>query len=174
MNIHPLFVHFPIALLTLYAVLEIASCFFPSKWKKGDALLHIKTFLVMTGGLALLPTLETGEMASELLLGSALIEKHEAFASITTSIFGLLAAGHALWLLDSHGWLERLEGSHKIVAQIIALVRKVVDIIMHRVLRPVLAALGLVSITITGALGASIVYGPQVDPFVTFIYNLVL
>lgn len=34
------------------------------------------------------------------------------------------------------------------------------------------AALGLVAITITGGLGASIVYGPDVDPVVHFIYSL--
>jgi len=37
---------------------------------------------------------------------------------------------------------------------------------------PLLALLGLVLIIITGGLGAAIVYGPNVDPFVNFIYSI--
>jgi len=174
MNIHPLFVHFPIALLTLYAVLEILTCFIPARYKKSDILLHIKTFLIITGGLALLPTLGTGEMAGELLGGGTLIETHEFFAQITATLFGLLAAGHTLWLFDTLGWSDWFTQKHTIIEKIFTLARKIADIIMHRFVKVSLAILGLVSITITGALGASIVYGPQVDPFVTFIYNLIL
>ena len=35
-----------------------------------------------------------------------------------------------------------------------------------------MALLALVGMTVTGALGAAIVYGPTADPFVTFIYHL--
>jgi hypothetical protein len=35
-----------------------------------------------------------------------------------------------------------------------------------------LSILGLAAITVTGALGASIVYGPNIDPFVHYIYRL--
>ena len=34
------------------------------------------------------------------------------------------------------------------------------------------SALGLVAVTITGALGGALVYGPDVDPFVSLIYRL--
>ena len=35
-----------------------------------------------------------------------------------------------------------------------------------------IALVGIVVITITGALGGAIVYGPEVDPIVSVIYHL--
>ena len=174
MNIHPLFVHFPIALLTLYALLEIASCFFPQDWKKTDTVLHIKMFLVIVGGLSLLPTLLTGGISGDLRGGGSLIEMHETFAQITTVIFGLLAGGYTLWLFDSLGWSKSLSEKHVFFEKIFLYGRKLVDIIMHMPVRIALALLGIVAITVTGGLGASIAYSPDVDPVVHFIYNLVM
>lgn len=37
---------------------------------------------------------------------------------------------------------------------------------------PFLALIGLIAITMTGALGGAIVYGPNVDPVVKFVYSL--
>jgi len=34
------------------------------------------------------------------------------------------------------------------------------------------ALIGLAAIVVTGALGAAIVYGPDIDPFVKIIYSL--
>ncbi len=38
----------------------------------------------------------------------------------------------------------------------------------------VLAIAGLVLMTVVGALGASLVYGPEIDPAVSFIYHLLI
>jgi uncharacterized membrane protein len=73
MNLHPIFVHFPIALLTIYALLEVfiplkVKVFKVCKWQntKLYALLvnpiwkHIKAFLVIFGAVTVIPTLLTG------------------------------------------------------------------------------------------------------------------
>ncbi len=36
----------------------------------------------------------------------------------------------------------------------------------------ILALIGIVGITITGTLGGAMVHGPEVDPFVSFVYHL--
>ena len=49
MNLHPIFVHFPIALFTLYALLECARF---KKLQEQTYYFYLKAFLVITGGLA--------------------------------------------------------------------------------------------------------------------------
>ncbi len=165
MNIHPIFVHFPIGLLTIYALLELI------QWKKlttHRSWFDIKAALVVIGTILGLATLQTGEMAEEAIGQSSLhdlIEMHSLFANVTMWIFGLIAASYIvifltrtqLNLVQKNWWR--------------ALVRLFEFIQRSYVLVP-LAFIGLITLTITGALGGSIVYGPDVDPVVNFIYHL--
>ncbi len=176
MNIHPLLAHFPIALLTVYALIEIIFCFLPAKFKKTDWLLTLRTFLVIAGFMTLFPTLSAGEFAESIKPASAhnLIEHHEFFAQLTTIIFGLLAGGYTLWLFDAQGWSEKLTEKSKLIAFIFTWGRKLADIIMHPFVRPTLAVFGLITITITGALGAALAHGPHTDFIVSFIYDAIM
>lgn len=64
MNIHPLFVHFPIALLTVYAVAELL------RFKRLTSQVwwwNVKTLLLGVGLLGGFATLQTGEIAEELI-----------------------------------------------------------------------------------------------------------
>ena len=176
MNIHPLFVHFPIALLVVYALMELTPRRFVralSWWE--DA----KFFLLTLGILAVFPTLATGDMASDIVRGMvppALVETHESLALITTLIFVLLWAPRVVRLFMRTGWgdmmVQKWWGSNALFAGIWRIKQRAAGFIMDTPLRPLLALAGLISITITGGLGAAIVYGPNVDPFVTVIYHL--
>jgi uncharacterized membrane protein len=176
MNLHPIFVHFPIALLTIYALLEVfiplkVKVFKVCKWQntKLYALLvnpiwkHIKAFLVIFGAVTVIPTLLTGEVAEHKYVGESnpqvffqsdlgkLIEAHGSAATVSVIIFSILA----LMYLASY-----FEKTQKLFSS--------------TYVRMVLSIVGLLCITITGALGGAISHGPDTDPVVTFVYNLVL
>jgi len=111
----------------------------------------------------------TGEIAEKLLEDKSLeelIEMHSAFAAISTFIFSILAFSYSVrWLSLYHkifeGWLRPLSFL-ELIANIIAI----------RWITLIGALVGLAAITITGGLGAAIVYGPEADPLVAIIYSL--
>ena len=163
MNIHPLFVHFPIGILVLYTAFEILRFKIITKrpWY-----FEIKAVLSIIGTLAAYATASTGELAEDILRISspdkmALVEIHSMYAVVTITIFSILAGSYLF------EWLKKA-GQVKIITKILFLNKLSYFIQKYS---PLIAIVGLVSITITGGLGASIVYGPDVDPFVTFIYS---
>lgn len=137
---------------------------------------NIKAFLVIAGTLLALLTLQTGEWAGDALRSSAadprafgssdlgkLIETHSTFATATVIIFSVLAVGYLARFL----WQT---GNPKI--QKFTFIYKAQEIILNRWLAPVLALAGLIAVTVTGALGGAIVYGPDIDPVVKYVYGL--
>ncbi len=164
MNIHPAFVHFPIALLIVYAVLE---CIRPRYVMQRRSWHDIKAAFVIIGTLSAFAALSTGEMAEELVDRSKhqLVEIHSLFASISTWIFAVLAVAYLISLLTEHlpvlgaqSWWKTFSVAGRFVERwYIAMT---------------LALLGIICLTITGALGGALVYGPDVDPVVSFIYHL--
>lgn len=188
MNIHPLFVHFPIALLTLYALFEI---FIPIKIKayklfKWEHIWtykllinpiweNIKAFLVIVGTILALPTLQTGEWAEGVIRGASssprafegssvgkLIEMHSTFADVTVIVFSILAVGYLARFL----WQTANPKVQKFV-----FINTIQNIVLNKWIAPILALVGLIAVTITGALGGAITYGPDVDPVVKLIYG---
>jgi len=174
MNIHPLFVHFPIALLVVYSIMELIHT---QRLNHSDTYASIKGFLVIVGTLAAYVTLSTGELAEGLLLANRpelakLVETHSAFAGASTAIFSILAISYVIkFFMDStyaqapvlaSGPLSRVWGAMLWYSRAIR----------ENVLGQMLALAGIICITITGALGAAIVYGPDADPIVSFIYGL--
>ena len=149
-NLHPILVHFPIAFLSLYAVLEFI------RFRKILALpywFYIKALLVIVGALSTIPTILAGIAIKSGFSGDPvsvrIISFHEPFAITTSIIFGILAVGYLI------AWIKGKS-----------------NFILTPAVSVILSILGLVAITVTGALGASIVYGPNLDPAVHFIYNL--
>lgn len=139
MNIHPAFVHFPIALLCVYAVIELVPLarFFPSiQWDS------IRKFTLYVGSLFAVVTAITGLMAEELMGESNRVEAHETSAIITIVVFGALCLITYFWNGESNlkYWLTKI-----------------------------LALLGFVMLFVVGALGANLVYGSDVDPIVRFV-----
>ena len=177
-NIHPILVHFPIALLTVYALLEVVSLnFVPfSKYARDAKGTLIKGFLAIVGALSTATALLTGDGAEQLMINDMkisgadttalrhLIDTHSNYATLTTIVFAILALTYlSLWL--SSTWKEN------------AMFKKI-DVFFsyfrNQYVLSILAIIGLILVTITGALGGAIAYGPDIDPVVTFIYNFLI
>lgn len=174
MNIHPLFVHFPIGLLVVYSVLEIVAYAWPSI-RRQSWLFPVKTFLLFVGILGALAALVTGGIAEDLIEGSArsyILQVHSPVAGITTLLYVILAAAYTVRIFEMKGWGQRLFGSSAFFASVLRLKERLAHIVLDTWLLPVLALVALIGMTVTGALGAAIVYGPNADPFVYFIYHL--
>lgn len=144
MNIHPIVVHFPMALLTLYAVFELIRF---KKVLEKSYWFYIKAVLIIFGTATALLAFITGPKIG----GNKLVQMHRSFAMLTISIFGLITLGYL--------------SKKFLILEIFSFVMKPYIIIP-------LTFLGLVAITVTGGLGGAIVYSTQFDPFMTFIFKL--
>lgn len=142
MNIHPAFVHFPIALLCLYAVVEILPL---ARWWPSVAWAPIRAFLLYVGTLGAFAAALTGAMAEDVVGESPKVSIHETAAWITIGIFVLSCALSYFW-----------RGQHP----------------FRTWTMKILAFLGFVMLFVVGALGANIVYGSQVDPIVGIVTRL--
>lgn len=169
-DFHPLVVHFPIALLTLYALVELVRIRFLAKqpW-----LFHVKAFLVVFGVLGAFFSLLTGEAAGETLEHSssgALVQTHAAFATASTWLFVVPAAAYLLLWLVQVGLLECKKGGCP--EKVLAFAKKIASWVIRPSLAVPFSFVGLVCILVTGALGGALAYGPQADPVVSFVYSL--
>jgi uncharacterized membrane protein len=177
MNLHPIFVHFPIALLTVYAIMELIRF---KKVMRQPYWFYSKALFLMIGGLGALAALYTGDMAKAAVRSGEfmvaipnfdqVVRMHENFADLTVGIFGILAACY-LFL-----WMQRYNFSS--FAKKIGLlpVWNFLLILAHFFVETpfviFMALAGLICVTITGGLGGIMVYGPGADPFFGFVYHL--
>lgn len=149
-NIHPIIVHFPIALLFVYSLLKIIPLYkwFPQAgWKQTE-----RVFLIL-GFIGACVALYTGEIAEHLVRPSHdLVEMHAAFATISVCIYGALLLGDIIM------WI----GSKRLLPKFIIGLGK---ILTHRAIGVILALCALVAISVTGLLGGVMVYGTSADPF---------
>jgi uncharacterized membrane protein len=168
MDLHPIFVHFPIALLTVYAIFEILPV---NRWYGKLPWVAIKTILVVCGELGAVTALLTGDNAEHAIKDQAIrqiVEVHSNFAAATAIIFGVLAVARLInWIRTEHPQL--LAKNYTTILRSIDLV---INFILSTPIRTFLALAGLATVTITGGLGGAIVYGPDIDPVVKFIYGL--
>ncbi len=166
MNVHPLFVHFPIALLTLYALLEILPL---ARWFPRVPWDPIKMLLVVLGTLGAITAIATGSIAEHLITNRSLrpvIHLHQTFAGLTTIIFGFLATTYIIRFVfrEYPQLVDRFSS--------LSFLRTIGDSVLKRWIAIPLALMGIITITITSALGGIIVYGPDVDPIAKFAYSL--
>lgn len=167
MDAHPLVVHFPIALLTLYSALEVIRYF-----ASGARWVHTRTVLVVVGALGAFMSLATGEVA-EHLYGNrdlhAVLEMHALSANVTTWTYAVLAAAYLLlWLRETPLFAFVPQAWVKPVASVMS----VASTVAGPVLAPALAAVGFLGLLLTGALGAILVYGPHFDPVTSAVYRV--
>ncbi len=167
-NVHPMLVHFPIAFLTLYAVCELIP------WRTlraNPAFRSFKTALVIVGAISALAARQAGEMIEDMFESGPdanLVEMHSLFGNATTIIFCVIAGAYIVELLHAK------QIQKKWVTQVLYWLHFISRIVLHPIVVVVLALLGLIAVSVAGALGGAIVYGPDVDPFVSFIYHALL
>jgi uncharacterized membrane protein len=152
MDFHPLIVHFPIALLTLFAVLEILPL---ERWYARMSWKEIRFALLSFGVISIVPTIIFGLLAEDGVEGNPLVGKHEFFGFLSLAIFGVLL------LVRLSAWFG-LPGVFARIARWDS----------SRPFMVTFSLLGLLSLFITGAFGAAMVYGPGIDPFVRLIVRL--
>ncbi len=166
MNIHPLFVHFPIAFLLLYAIIKILPL---PRWLPNVAWRQIERALLVVGVIGAFIASSTGETAEHLVHPPRqVVEMHSLFADSATWIFAALLLGEIAAWIDT-----TLCQTGKITS---AAIRKVVHIIQgvlcNRIIAFVLALCGLIAITLTGLLGGVMVYGTTADPLAGIVLRL--
>ncbi len=169
MNIHPLFLHFPIALLVVYSVLEflpMSSVHFKLNWRR------VKIFILVIGVLSAFATLITGAMAEELLTDPEklkIVELHSGFAGTATVIFSILAVLYLVgWFDETYGGIKRPH----FLSVIWRLLERVKYLVLDTKIKYIFVGAGFIAIFITGSLGGAMVHGPEADPFVSFVYHL--
>ena len=165
--------HFPIALLTVYAVLE---CVWSVKFRTSESFFWSKFTLLTTGFLGACAALMTGDGAEQVVGHSALVETHSTFAGISTIIFAILLAMYLIRAYQKYPMarVTVLMEKHPFLMTIYTWKIRIASYFLDTPIVYLLAILGLIAITITGSLGGAIVYGPDADPIVQFIYHLFL
>lgn len=167
MDLHPLIVHFPIALLTVYSALEVLRA-----WTKQPFWKPLRAFLVMVGTIGAFAALQTGEVAEHLFQDSSfrnVLELHSLMANITTFLFAVLGGAYVVELLQEKHVFEKLPRWCTGIVNMILTVKHIVH--MTPVVQ-VLALLGFLCLSLVGALGAILVYGPEFDPMTSLVYSL--
>lgn len=163
-NIHPIFVHFPIALLLIYSLIKVIPF---DKYLPKISWRQIETFLLLLGVAGAIVATSTGEIAQDLIVrNKELVEIHSTYAEISTFIFALLLLGEVLYFLMP---IIVLRFKESIFTSILVYIQK---ILTNPILSKLLAILGFISISITGLLGGAIVYGTSADPFTGIVLRI--
>ncbi len=169
-QLHPIVVHFPIALLTIYGLLELISIF--PKVRHNRTIWYIKLFLLLIGLVSVQAALFTGEAAGDAGYGvKSIIERHERFANITLWIYGVALIGYLCqWFLYdgiTKSWGQKIIGTrfHRFLTGFVYFMRRYGIYYL-------LALAGIIALTVTGALGGAMVYGTKADPVVKIVADL--
>lgn len=164
MNIHPIFVHFPIALLSIYTLMEILHL---PIFRRQPWWFYTKAVLLFVGTAGGFAAQQTGELAEEGFRGTstmALVELHSTYATATLWVFCVLSALYLLeWLRRENMWMN---------ITVMHILYKIETTLFRSPILILAAIAGLLLVTITGALGGALVYGGDVDPVVSFFYHL--
>ncbi len=158
-NIHPILVHFPIALLFIYSVIKIIPFkkIMPAvNWKDAEKV------LLFFGVISAFVARATGELAEELTgPNHQLVENHEFFAGLTIFIYSVLLAGVLAGYLATRKYMP-MKGLFLWIEKTFA----------DSWFTKLLALAGLTTLMITGLLGGVMVYGLTADPLAPYVLNL--
>jgi uncharacterized membrane protein len=163
-NIHPIIVHFPIALLLLYSIIKILpfARFFPKvAWR------DIERVLLLFGVLGAFAASATGELAEKLVSPNhKLVEAHSMFAGASTWLYGALLIGEILAIINKTT-IAKIN-----IAPLSKLGAFLERILCHPGLSKFIAFLALIAIATTGLLGGVMVYGLSADPVAPFVLKM--
>jgi uncharacterized membrane protein len=155
-NIHPLFVHFPIALLFIYSIIKIIPV---QKWLPHIAWRDIEKLLLVCGILGAFAALATGDTAERVFQPDrALVNAHSTFAALATWIYVTLLIGSIISAARLHTFFAKIPNAIQVF------LIKLEMLLTNKTFSAILAFLGLVAISITGLLGGVMVYGADADP----------
>lgn len=173
MNIHPLFVHFPIAFLILYSVLELARF----GWLQRQSwIAYTKTLLLVAGSVGAFLAAQTGEMAEDVIRNKPelrqIFEAHQLAAKASEIIFGILAFAYIVWWCTQQPRIVALFTRVPVLNTIRLIVERISRFILTPWVCVVLAVLGLTAISLTGGFGGVLVYGRDADPFFAPVIQL--
>lgn len=162
-DLHPIFVHFPIAFFLLYSILRLIP------WPKKISIVEwqIPRIMLLSVGLigAWLANI-TGDIAKDLNNPNhQLVEMHETFAGISIWIYGVLIIAELIVFIKPQ-WLEL--NYLKYIKTYILFLKK----ITKKWLFYLLSIFGALAIAITGILGGVMVYGIKADPLAAPILKL--
>lgn len=174
MNFHAMLVHFPLALLIVYSLLELLRFKFitrSSNWFYTKA-----TFLVI-GVISAYPALSTGGLLEHSpKYDRALVHLHESFASASTNFYLVIAIVYVLAAIyRSAAFREKLIAMKLIPASLLRPFNALINICNNIVKSPlfvILPIIGITLFTITGGLGGVLASGVGVDPIADFVYYL--
>jgi len=158
----------------VYSVFEISAYVWPTL-RRQSWLFPVKAFLLFVGSFFAFLALVTGGIAEEIIEGTSrayILEVHSPVAGVTTLLYLILAAAYLVRIFDVNGWGDRIVDSKIVLIRMWNFKKRFWHFILDTWALPFIALLALVGMTITGALGAAIVYGPEADPFISFIYHL--
>ena len=164
-NIHPIFVHFPIALLFVYSIIKILPF---RKWFPNVAWQDIERVLLVFGIGGAFLSLSTGEQAEHLTRpNESLVETHAFFASFTTWMYGLILIGEVLNYINTKNFsfINKINYLPKLLTWI-------EKVLTNQNLVLILVVAGFIALFLTGVLGGVLVYGTTADPLAPFILKL--
>ena len=155
-NIHPILVHFPIALLFIYSILKVVPL---KKWIPSFAWKDIERVFLLFGVLGGFAAFMTGDTAEEIVHPNPqLVDMHSSFAAAAVTIYCLLLAGEvAALILIKYG--PKIKSSF--ILKSLILIEKNFT---NPAFSIVLAIVGFVTISITGLLGGVMAFGTTADP----------
>ncbi len=163
-NLHPLFVHFPIALLFVYSIIKILPV---SRWFPKVAWKDIERALLVFGVLGAFAALATGDAAEHAMSPDRkLVNMHSTFAGLATFLYGALLAGEFLAVVNP---LVLTKINITVVTKLFTELEK---LLTNKVFSKLLAFCALIAITVTGLLGGVMVYGASADPLAGFVLKL--
>ncbi len=155
-NLHPLFVHFPIALLFVYSLIQILPVkrFIPSvNWPV------VGRIFLIVGVLGAFVSLVTGEVAEHLVKPNHdIVELHAGFAALTTWLYVFLLVQEMLTVY--------------VATRLSSPLCKLQKILSNRVLVVLVSIIALATLTATGILGGVMVHGTSSDPLAPILLKL--
>jgi len=173
MNLHPLLVHFPVALLSLYALIELVRV---RRLLNAEWWFNLKASLIIVGTAFGYLAASFGEVAEHEVVRTArqhqVVELHSSFAVAVLVVATLLAIAYLVTLITRYdSFINHLMGRGTLT-RYFNMLKRCTAFTMQPWVYVTLAALLIVLLTITGALGSVISHGPDTDFIVAFVYQL--